>query len=810
MAIKIKHNILTEVFISYLRNLNFRSYPLRKKLNITLLLFLTILWCNFNSAQDWKFLGGPQGVYINDILFTKSGRLICSTHHGVYISDNFGQTWRNKNFTSTLGSVFNLTECRNGNIIATTERGVAISRDSAETWSLIYELYSMKAYNSVVLESPRDSSLYFSYGNNFYKSVDEGKSWSVIWKGIVIDGFAIDDSGSIYLSVRFGRIYRSTDSGKSFEVLGIEYPIQDQIISNLFVNHSGGLYFKVSNYPYWLVHYENNQATEVIPGWTDIGLGLTSDGDLIFKYDFSIAIYNHISRKTSLLSSPNFVKDQVAGKVITYGNIWIARFGYEGLYRSTDAGKSWTDINEGLGYKICISIEVTKANKIFVGTFGEAFWGGLYKSLDDGNTWSKIQPVENDPYFIDISTLSNANGSLIAAGSYGVYLSNSEGEVWKAQSGISLAYSQYVSNSGVIYVGNDYKGIYVSRNNGTYWQPSNIGVKHDYFFGFGESKTGRIFAAAWPSGIYYSDNTLNWSYIDSGPMTNVQAHNFVFKNDTVFSGTSGGILLSVDNGITWSRITGIYGNITKIRIAPNGDLVTVVSNDGIYISSNDGYKWKLLNTNLEGRTVYDLKFDQFGRVYAATDYGIYRNDYYMITPTPQYPENGVRDLPSKIELGWKKVNFAKSYRIQLSKDSLFNQIVYDDSTIIDTSKIFPDLESMTTYYWRVKSISEKYNFPFSKVSKFTTFIPTVFVLKQNYPNPFNPGTTIEFELPFSTRVILKVFNILGQLVKTIADKRFDVGTHKYKWDAAGLASGVYILQMQAGDFVQSKKIMLLK
>ncbi|UCE05435.1 MAG: T9SS type A sorting domain-containing protein, partial [bacterium] len=89
-------------------------------------------------------------------------------------------------------------------------------------------------------------------------------------------------------------------------------------------------------------------------------------------------------------------------------------------------------------------------------------------------------------------------------------------------------------------------------------------------------------------------------------------------------------------------------------------------------------------------------------------------------------------------------------------------------------------------------------------------LPDNFVLFQNYPNPFNPSTSIEFALPKSAFVTLKLCNLLGEEVtKLIAEQR-EAGTHKLNWDARGLTSGVYLYQLEAGGIVQSKKLILMR
>ncbi|MCH8272832.1 MAG: T9SS type A sorting domain-containing protein [Candidatus Marinimicrobia bacterium] len=88
--------------------------------------------------------------------------------------------------------------------------------------------------------------------------------------------------------------------------------------------------------------------------------------------------------------------------------------------------------------------------------------------------------------------------------------------------------------------------------------------------------------------------------------------------------------------------------------------------------------------------------------------------------------------------------------------------------------------------------------------------PTEFALSQNYPNPFNPETVIEYALPKATEVSLKIYNLRGQEVALLINDTMPAGNHQVIWDASNMASGVYIYRLQAANFVQTRKMLLLK
>jgi hypothetical protein len=99
---------------------------------------------------------------------------------------------------------------------------------------------------------------------------------------------------------------------------------------------------------------------------------------------------------------------------------------------------------------------------------------------------------------------------------------------------------------------------------------------------------------------------------------------------------------------------------------------------------------------------------------------------------------------------------------------------------------------------------------FKKNPSSNSQFPIGFDLSQNFPNPFNPVTTIEFNLPKTSEVSLKVFNILGEEVATLVSKRLYAGSYSYEWDALNLASGVYLYHLETKDFVKTRKMILMK
>ncbi|MFZ2323673.1 MAG: T9SS type A sorting domain-containing protein, partial [Ignavibacteriaceae bacterium] len=114
------------------------------------------------------------------------------------------------------------------------------------------------------------------------------------------------------------------------------------------------------------------------------------------------------------------------------------------------------------------------------------------------------------------------------------------------------------------------------------------------------------------------------------------------------------------------------------------------------------------------------------------------------------------------------------------------------------SERFSDQSQLAKSNYQVKEIN-------SNISKVTNY-----ALFNNYPNPFNPSTTIKYQLPQDGLVTLKIYDILGKEITTLINEEKPAGKYEVNFNASQLASGVYIYKIQAGDFVNSRKMVLLK
>ncbi|MDP2883783.1 MAG: right-handed parallel beta-helix repeat-containing protein [Ignavibacteria bacterium] len=267
--------------------------------------------------------------------------------------------------------------------------------------------------------------------------------------------------------------------------------------------------------------------------------------------------------------------------------------------------------------------------------------------------------------------------------------------------------------------------------------------------------------------------------------------------------------------LNWSAITGATSY--RLQVSVNQSFASTVFDDST-ITGNTRQIGPLLNN-----TRY------YWRVNAKNGAGVggwsATRSFTTIVAAPQAPVlvapvDGVKDVPITLMLSWNVATFADTYRLQVSTNSNFEPLVVDDSTIAATSRLVSSLQISMKYYWRVCAINANGASAYSTVWTFTTrattlvektgdIIPTDFGLSQNYPNPFNPMTTIQFALPKNHHVTLKVFDASGKQVETLVAQELEAGYFTVGWQAE-VPSGVYFYRLQAGEFVETKKMILLR
>jgi hypothetical protein len=146
--------------------------------------------------------------------------------------------------------------------------------------------------------------------------------------------------------------------------------------------------------------------------------------------------------------------------------------------------------------------------------------------------------------------------------------------------------------------------------------------------------------------------------------------------------------------------------------------------------------------------------------------------------------------------------------------------VVNDSTLTDTTIVVANLLVNHYYWWRVNAKNTAGTSQYSSVWKFGTFpvglkkigseILNEFKLYTNYPNPFNSATSIKFDIPKESNVKLVVYDVLGKEITVLMNYKIQAGRYEVVWDGTDHPSGVYFFRMITNEYVETKKMVLIK
>ncbi len=363
-------------------------------------------------------------------------------------------------------------------------------------------------------------------------------------------------------------------------------------------------------------------------------------------------------------------------------------------------------------------------------------------------------------------------------------------------------------------------------------------------------KNNHIFAGTGGAGIFRSsDNGISWVQVNSG-LSSLSINSFTHNSTGVFVSGSGGVRLSTNNGDLWTQagsgsisgwvvsltsngddiyaghiLAGVFrttnngANWTRFALG-EGDLMNTILNTGAYFyisivntvfrSSNSGKTWISATNGLANNNVEMLSF--FGDdLYAGTDAGVFYSADNGGLWT--FVSNSLTDtiVTSLTNIGNTVFAGILQQGIFMSNNNgqqwtNVNQGLTDfNITYMLASGKYLFAGADDGSIWR-RDISEL----ITNVQLQQTGIAGSFMLQQNFPNPFNPSTKIEFNIPVSGEVTLKVYDNTGRLTDILLNSRLSAGSYSLNFNAAHLPGGIYFYELKSGDYTKTRKMIVLK
>ncbi|MCK9425475.1 MAG: YCF48-related protein [Ignavibacteriaceae bacterium] len=484
------------------------------------------------------------------------------------------------------------------------------------------------------------------------------------------------------------------------------------------------------------------------------------------------------------LSTTIFFTDSLNGYLGGYSYSSIDDY----ILKTTDGGQNWTK-NSIVGNPT--SIFFINSDTGFCSTSYKHF---IYRTTDRGVNWEVIYsdslPI-SDIYFQNDSTGWAVGGELW---SEGLILKTTDfGNHWERRT------LPIMNGLKAIKMLNDSIGYIVGGHPSKIWRTKNRGCDWDLI-------------------LNESSQSHSFQYLND----------ISFLNDTIGFAVGSKFLKTLDGGANWEELSFpllIYYSVFSYK---NKSWITASGFNYSYIlyTSDNGTNWIPINLSdgIHLSHSYFINdslgwFCGIGNNVLKTFSGGLTVIKNPSTPVLLRPSQSQINIDIPIELEWSAQNYV-FFQIQICNDSLFQKSIVD--SVIIENKILIDsscLKPYTTYYWKVRSKNIVEISDWSNINKFTTglvlgisdkVILTNFNLTQNYPNPFNPVTTIQYEIPSLEHVSIKIYDMLGRQVAILVDEQKPAGSYHIEFDAHSLPSGVYFYRLQAGSFVETKKLVLLK
>jgi photosystem II stability/assembly factor-like uncharacterized protein len=737
---------------------------------LTFLVFLIVAGYFAESfaqpAPEWKWIHPkPQGQYLTWIKMIDANTWFAAGNYGTFMkTTNAGANWRISvsGYGHSLypGSGIrqnNLTgyffDANTGFLGVQSVRGIAKTTNGGESFDTIQILASGSgSTNGFYFLNTSTGYLSGNTGFKLMKTTNAGINWNFVTNVPNATYYSVyaPDTNNILGTSSSGNVYLTTNAGVNWTTSNVG--TTNTLYRSNFINASTG-YVCGSN---GLFRYTTNGGVN----WTGTNPPTTS----------------------SLYSI-----------VVEGSDVYVSgyTFSTQDLFKTTDNGTTWTSISYTGASTItnfnAYSFDKNGNNMMVVGTYGE-----MIKSSNNGANWNSIMYRRS---LANMGSLyANSTGRVIAMGTAlmttnAIIYSTDGGENWASSNLFTYQDLSHIDmlNSNTGWISGRFGAFFKTTNGGVSWDTSmtNNPVTSPYFgngVNFINENTGWIVGGLPSIGgvtkIFKTTNGgVNWfeqTPANSGPIgTKIDMYNA----NTGYMAHSTGIQKTINSGDNWTLTSTIGPSGTSYTPIKTVDSLTVYtggSNTQVYGTTNGGVTWDSLNFPVKAGTIfctdwYDKNNGVAGAVIGVVGITTNRGATWQIYNTGGYT----------------------TYQVKM----VHPDTVYAVSGNTAGAQVFKYAKGFSTGGFT-----------------YETSVPENYSLKQNYPNPFNPVTTIEFSLPSSGIVSLKIYDIAGREYSTeISGMNLNVGNYKMNFNGSNLSSGVYFYSLVVnGKVINTKKMILVK
>lgn len=445
----------------------------------------------------------------------------------------------------------------------------------------------------------------------------------------------------------------------------------------------------------------------------------------------------------------------------------------QGIYRSLDTGTTWQQIAPYTDGVWTMAIRST-------GEIVASLWSrGIFRSTDNGNSWTELVSTKLNS---DVRAINSLNEIFIESAGKLFYSSANDTswiELPISGGAISVSNNTMFAAKGTI--------VHRSTNNGKQWtQLSNVSAP---IYSLVSETTGKIFVGTYydnavSSSSIFAYNTLSGIWTENGPATTINA--MIRRHD--------GVLFAASH------------------------------DSGFYFSTNQGEEWKQYNIGLSSKKIYSLALLNDTTVVAGTLDGIFFSSGPLSSLLPvELVSFTAVAKSSHVELFWRTATEINNYGFEIQRVMMNDKVetrnwssigFVEGSGTSNAPKeyhFFDRVSFSGIYQYRLKQIDRDGKFHYSQtVEVIVKATPQKFSLEQNYPNPFNPSTVINYQLPVTNYVTLKVYDAIGREVATLVNEMQEAGSYAIPFLASHLTSSVYFYTLQFQNSSITRKMLLLR
>ncbi|GAB5535417.1 MAG: hypothetical protein Rubg2KO_16660 [Rubricoccaceae bacterium] len=678
------------------------------------------------------------------------------------------------------GAAWSVLTGADGDVIVGTYDGFSSafrSSDGGDTWSHMDALPS--ARYQAFARAP-NGDLFAASSRSIERSTDDGQTWTSIQRtpGFqALTDVAITSDGTLFASSRVEGMVRSTDGGTTWTTpttgLDTLYTWSMTIGSTgrIYAGSVGRLHTSDDNGDTWTSRHEGlpdaARIETILESSTGRAFITTNEG--VFWRDASDSEWTEATEGLLTANKRYYALAQLdSGRIVASTAFTV--------YRSDDDGATWTEADAQARPSFAYSLSVAPNGDIIAPTF----YRGVFRSTDGGVTWA----ATNDGFYnANVTALGfDGQGNLLAGTQAGapdnLFRRDAEAGTWDVvDGGAAGAFQIYgierVSTGVILMMSNS--GVHRSTDNGVTW--TRVAEFTQTTYSAVETATGDLLVGTFNQGIARStDNGQTWTFVTSPPVRNRQLVRapdgtlYGVLDNLSDRGTEAGVIRSTDNGLTWAYANDgfaiVPGRGQSLAVDLEGRVyASFVDSPGPWRTDDGGTTWTAVNAGLTStavRVITDVNNNVYaalrdGSIYVSADAG---DTWTAVTtePTGRYP--------SSLAFGPDRELYIGSY----------GRGVYRSVNAV--------------------SVAED---------------PTETALELvAFPNPVASSATIQFVLDEASDVQVSVFDVTGREVTPLAARPFPAGSHELTWLPDGLASGVYLVRLDADTASVTRRVVVAR